>query len=92
LKIPKLNTGEVVYIEWLDIKSALGWAYNPTYKRIPARLHSIGYVVQRNNECLTITTSMDYRGASLDDLSIPISCIKELEILEGYGLRGIHVQ
>jgi hypothetical protein len=91
LKIPKLNTGNVVQIEWVDSKSAMGWTYNPRMKRTPGYIHSIGYVVQSNDECVTITTSLDDRGASIDDFSIPIGTIKALDILEGYTPEGLHV-
>lgn len=81
MNIPALQSGQAVRLEWADSKSALGWAYNPTRKRTPGRIFSIGYVVQTNDECLTITTSMDPRGASIDDFSIPLGCITNLDIL-----------
>lgn len=88
LTIPQLKTGEAVTIDWVDSKSALGWSYDPRRKRTPGYLKSMGYVVQSNDECVTITTSMDERGASIDDFSIPVGCIRELSVLEGFGLEG----
>lgn len=78
-------------INWVDSKSALGWAYNPRQKRTPGYISSLGYIVQSNDECVTITTSMDDRGASIDDFSIPVGCIQELDVLEGFALEGLHV-
>jgi hypothetical protein len=83
MKIPKLELGQIIRLEWADSKSALGWTYSPESKRTPGRIFSIGYVVQSNEDCVTITTSMDIRGASLDDFSIPVGCITKLEIIKG---------
>jgi hypothetical protein len=82
LKIPELKLGQVVAILWADSKSALGWQYDPKKKRTPGYIASIGYVVQSNDECVTITTSMDSRGASIDDFSIPCGCVQKLEVLD----------
>jgi len=79
-------------ISWVDVKSALGWTYNPQKKRTPGYLQSIGIFVEQNEECLTITSSMDERGASIDDLSIPLGCIKKVTILpDEFGLENKHV-
>lgn len=81
MKIPELKLGQVVAVLWADSKSAMGWQYDPHKKRTPGYIASIGYVVQLNEECLTITTSMDERGASIDDFSLPVGCIQKIEIL-----------
>jgi hypothetical protein len=70
-------------VEWADSKSAMGWTYSPKTPRTPGYIRSIGFVVQLNPDCLTITTSLDNRGASIDDFSIPIGCISKLEKLPG---------
>lgn len=80
-KIPQLNLGQAVSLTWNDSKAASGWTYDPKKKRVPGRIFTIGYVVQHNDECLTLTTSMDTQGASLDDFSIPLGCITRLEML-----------
>ncbi len=91
MEIPKLVTGQVVQLSWVDSKSALGWTYNPRTKRTPGYINSIGYVVQSNDECVTITTSLDDRGASIDDFSVPVGCIKELNVLDDLTLEELHV-
>lgn len=82
MNIPKLEAGQVVQLEWADSKSLMGWAYNPRVKRKPGKISTIGYVVQANDECVTVTTSMDFRGASIDDFSIPNGCITKLAVLD----------
>lgn len=77
-------------IYWADSKSALGWSYDPQIKRTPGYINSLGYVVQSNNECVTITTSMDERGASMDDFSIPVGCVQKLTVLEDFALEEKH--
>lgn len=81
MKIPKIKLGDLVVIEWVDSKSAMGWSYNPHTKRTPGYIKSIGFVVQGNDECVTITTSLDDRGASIDDFSIPNGCIRGFDVL-----------
>jgi hypothetical protein len=70
-----------VRIDWADSKSALGWTYDPKIQRTPGKIFSIGFVVQTNEECITITTSMDHNGASIDDFSIPLGCCLKLAVL-----------
>lgn len=85
MKFPPLELGQAVKITWVDSKSALGWVYGASSPRKPGYIKSLGYVVQLNKECLTITTSLGERGESIDDLSIPLGCIQdvvEVEILE----------
>jgi hypothetical protein len=83
LNIPKMELGQAVQFEWSDSKSLLGWTYGPKMKRTPGRISTLGYFVQSNEECLTVSTTMDFRGASLDDLSVPIGCITRLTVLPG---------
>ena len=83
MKNPNLKLGTPVRLNWADSKSALGWSYDPKKKRTPGLIFSIGFVVQCNDECITITTSMDHRGASIDDFSIPCGCVTKLEVLDG---------
>jgi len=82
MKFPPLKLGQQVKITWVDSKSALGWSYGDKSPRKPGYIKSIGFAVQENDECVTITTSLGERGESIDDLSIPIGCILELEVLE----------
>lgn len=79
---PELKPGQAVRLEWADSKALLGWTYNSTMKRKPGYIHSIGFVVQLNDECLTISTSMDGKGASIDDFSIPKGCIQTIQMLD----------
>lgn len=77
-----------VRFKWTDSKALLGWTYNPVLQRKPGYIQSLGFVVQLNKECLTISTSMDGKGASIDDFSIPLGCVSEIEILpENYFVK-----
>ncbi len=88
MKIPPLKLGDAVAVDWADSKSALGWSYSPKTKRTPGYIKSLGFVVQLNEECLTITSSLDDRGASIDDFSIPLGCAKEIKVLPGEWSYG----
>lgn len=89
LKIPVLKLGQAVTVDWVDTKSALGWSYDPNAKRTLARVRSLGYVVQVNNEVLTLTTSLSDGGKSLDDLSLPIGCVTRIvEMSNDWSVNG----
>lgn len=81
MKIPELKRGQSVILDWSDSRSLLGWTYNPEAKRTPGYIRSIGFIIQANDECIAITTSMDAKGASLDDFAIPVGCIVDLKVL-----------
>jgi hypothetical protein len=83
LNNPNLKLGTPIRMDWADSKSALGWSYDPKKKRTPGKIYSIGFVVECNDECITITTSMDHRGASIDDFSVPLGCVSKLQVLGG---------
>jgi hypothetical protein len=90
MKIPPLKFGQALEVDWADTKSALGWgAHRPALKRRPGYVRSLGYVIEINKEALTISTSIEEGGGSLDDLSIPIGCIRRIEVLPGdWNLLG----
>ena len=82
MKFPPLKLGQTIKVIWADSKSALGWKYDPEVQRKPGYIKTIGYAVQENEDCVTLTTSLGEHGESLDELSIPVGCIQELEVLE----------
>jgi hypothetical protein len=89
LKLPKLEHGQAVRFEWHDSAARAGWTYDPHLLRRPGQIVTIGFVVQLTGEALTVTTSMDNKGASLDDFSVPVGCIHKLEELPGdFNLNG----
>jgi hypothetical protein len=86
----KTTFGRAVYLEWLDSTSLVGWQYNPLKPRNAHQIKSLGLVVQDNDNAITITTSLDMRGASVDDLVIPKGAITHLEMLPGeWSLGGM---
>lgn len=84
----RVRFGNAVLIRWTDSRAFNGWAYDPTTLRTPARIQSLGYVVQSNPESLVITSSIGSAGQTMDDLSVPWGAIQELEILPGDWSRG----
>jgi hypothetical protein len=89
LKKTELMQGTAIILEWDDTKSRLGWSYrhNKTPHEV-GHIRSIGYLVDSSKECITITNSMDAKGSSLDDLSIPVGCITNLTVLPDEFGRG----
>jgi len=82
MKFPPITLGQTIKVVWADSKSALGWKYDPGLQRKPGYIKTIGYAIQENDECITLSTSLGEHGESLDELSIPVGCIKELEVLD----------
>lgn len=81
MKVRKLPFGKAVRVQWHDSKSLPGWRYNTSHHRAVAKIVTQGYVVQTNNEGITVTTSISTEGVSLDDITIPWGCIQYLELL-----------
>lgn len=81
MKKQNLKFGTAVSVDWLDSKAIGGWSYSPLRVREPGFVRSLGYVIQASKHALTLSTSIDRNGASMDDLSIPWGCISELEAL-----------
>jgi hypothetical protein len=77
----ELKHGQGVIIDWVDSKALMGWTYDAKKPREPGHIRSLGFIVQVNEKCVTITTSLDDKGASMDDLSIPIGCVESFEVL-----------
>ena len=85
----KLKFGTPVSVEWHDSIAREGWHYDPSVRRLVAKLRSIGYVVQDDKEGLTITTSLGSRQESMDDLTIPKGAIQGIEVLpEEFNYNG----
>lgn len=85
---PDVKPGQLVHIEWVDTKSLLGWTYEPEVKRTPGYICTTARIVQVNDECVTVTTSMDRQGASLDDLMIPLGAINSFKVIESVKVRA----
>lgn len=88
MKKQTIEVGKAVTLNWLDSKARQGWSYDVGHPREPGYIRSLGYVVSASNEALAVSTSIDSRGNSMDDLAIPWGCILELEVLPGDWARN----
>src|SRR6267142_5930927 len=80
--------GSAIQVDWQDSRAFSGWSYDPKALMTPARIQSLGYVVQSNRDSLVITTSIGNGGQTMDNLSIPWAAVKEIELLPGSGRFG----
>lgn len=79
----KVKFGQAVMVSWLDSRAFGGWGYDPTTPMTPARIVSLGYVVQSNPMGLVMTTSIGSGHQIMDALAIPWLAINDMEILPG---------
>lgn len=86
----QLAQGTALRVDWDDAKSLMGWQYKyDVPPRVPGRIKSIGFLINVNKEAITLSTSMGHNRASIDDLSIPIGCVTNVEVLpEEYSFDG----
>lgn len=70
-------------VEWVDSKTHRGWQPGCEMPHSVARVSSLGYVVQCNEEGVVISTSVSSEGMSLDNIIIPWGCVQSLEELGG---------
>lgn len=63
-----------VYLEWIDSAAIRGWQYPDVYRGkagAPAKICSIGYIVEEQPHFIIITTSISESGSAMDVLTIP---------------------
>jgi hypothetical protein len=79
--------GSAVRVFWYDSAAIQGWQYSKNVGQV-GRITSLGYVVSSKPECLTLSTSLDTTGASIDPLSIPWGAIVKCESLPDLDLMS----
>lgn len=68
----KLN---VVYIEWDDSESVYGW--RDPEEGMPERIKSVGILMNKNKNGVTLSTSLTAYGKCVDQLWIPATAIRK---------------
>jgi len=75
-RVRKIPFGTAVRFCWHDSKSHMGWQYNPERPRQTAKIQTLGYVVQANDEGITITSSIGTHRETIDDITVPWGAIE----------------
>lgn len=75
-----LKRGKGVRVCWLDSSTLHGWTSKEARTRAGA-IVSMGYVIDSNPTCLTLSTSIADNSDSMSPLSIPWQCIVKVEAL-----------
>lgn len=75
-----LQPGKAVFILWEDSASLDGWHRGGRYATV-GTISSVGFVVGRNDNGVTITSSLNDEFSSISPLTIPWSCITQCEEL-----------
>ena len=70
---------KIVYIEWEDANSTLGWHLPEIDETCPIR--SCGFLVNQTKKAVTISTCQSRTGKFLDQLSIPASQIRKMKTI-----------
>ena len=73
---------KLVYIEWLDASSSLGWHYLD--KEGTSLICSTGWLINKTKKTVTISSSYNDSGKFLDQLHIPACVIKKYRVLKEY--------
>lgn len=81
VKRTKYKFGQALRVAWHDSMRLDGWKYKPTEIGEVGKMMTIGYVVNTTDEALAVTSSIGHLGGVLDALSIPWSCIVNVEEL-----------
>lgn len=78
-----IASGDAIRVLWQDSKSHQGWV-PLDYPYTPGQVTSLGFVVQSDEEGLTIanTISKEPQAANAP-FTIPWSCVQAWEVLEG---------
>jgi len=77
LELPK---GKAVRVHWQDSAMLGGWSYGDKEFR-PEQIVSLAYVVETNQDCLTLTTTISNSDGIVAALMIPWGAIDTLEEL-----------
>ncbi len=78
----KLKPREHVLIEWVDSATDPGWRALRGYAGKVGEVSSVGYVVDCNEDCITITTSIADGNGILDPVAIPWGAVMSLKRLD----------
>ena len=65
-----------VYVEWEDSSTTYGW-HNPERDET-STIRSVGILVFKTPKTLTLTTSESQHGRVVDQINIPIRCIRKM--------------
>ena len=88
ISIGKAKIGDAVVLIWVDITSHDGWhdIQNPNHFPL-VEMKSMGYVVDKTKELLTISHTHDNLGQCDTPFSLPAGCIRAIYLMEGLGFE-----
>lgn len=71
---------KVVYIEWEDASSSMGW--NKPDKDATCMIRSCGLLINRTKKATTISTCQSKGGNFIDQMNIPATQIRKFKVLK----------
>ena len=71
---------QIVYIEWNDASTTTGW--HIAEKNEVTAVRTIGLLVNKTKDTVTITSSQSANNRFLDQLNIPASLISKYQVLK----------
>lgn len=78
----------LVIVEWEDIVSDSSWMdIREAKHQKPYNCESIGYLIEKNKKNIVLVPNVSYAGLGFGYVSIPIGCIKKINIIKGYLLN-----
>ena len=73
---------ELIIVIWDDTAALDGTWHDSdeALELLPGTMHSVGWVLARTNKHITITSSAEFSGDLVGDVScIPLGCIREIQ-------------
>lgn len=70
----------VVYVEWEDSCTTYGWQKPEADET--SMIRSVGIQVARTDKAITLSTSQSEGGRFVDQISIPMSCVRKFRRLK----------
>jgi hypothetical protein len=71
---------DIVMLTWLDSANTSGW--HPEDESGPVTIKSIGLLVNETREFIVISTSKSDQGRYMDQLTIPRSVVKKIQVFQ----------
>lgn len=73
---PFKRAPKAVYVEWVDSSTTYGWQ-NPESDET-SLIRSVALLVAKTARTITLSTSESQHGRMVDQISIPMSCVRKL--------------
>ncbi len=72
---------EAVLVRWVDSASCHGWLKLDEISAEACEIETVGLLVRRNADVITVTTSISDEGLVNDPITIPMKSVRDIQTL-----------